>query len=369
MSVPIRDSRVPALFHVDAAGPLGSLRPVGRPSVAEPLRRDHYQSVWRTGLASVSMVGSLTCRRVPRAWPSRRRFVRSSCLAELHEAHDSRAASLKENGFVHLPRVFPAEDARSILDMLWQDYDQKHAVSRFNPRGWFTKTGSGKRLYGPPATKIKMSDSYKHMVACMHAAVEEVLAPDAWRMGGKGNTTVFVNCPNKTNSWTVPVGWHTDMPLNREDTRPSVIYAFTLLDQLEPQGGSTMILSGASRRAQLDDVAHFWSAGNAVVETRSRRFMEALVEEDEWFADLFGPKPLCSVSDYRYLCNPEIAAKRVQRFMEDGTNSAGVPMRVTELLGSAGDVVLWDPRCLHSSSNNVRNRPRSVIRFRYDRAI
>jgi len=270
---------------------------------------------------------------------------------------------------VHLPSVFSAEDARTILDLLWQDYEKKHAVSRFSSEGWFTKSGSGKRLYGPPATEIKSSDSYKSMVACMHAAVDEVLGPDVWRISGRGNTTVFVNCPNKTDSWTVPVGWHTDMPSNREDTRPTVIYAFTFLDQLEPRGGSTMILAGASRRAQLDDVAHLWDAGKAVAETRSRQFMEALAAEDEWFADLFGPNPLCSVSDYRYLCNPDTAAQRVQRFMQDGTYSVGIPMRVTELLGNPGDVVLWDPRCLHASSNNVSHRPRSAIRFRYDRAL
>ena len=43
-----------------------------------------------------------------------------------------------------------------------------------------------------------------------------------------------------------------------------------------------------------------------------------------------------------------------------------VSMRVVEMTGRPGDIVLWDPRALHTASNSVGCRPRSVIRFRLE---
>ncbi|CAE8630676.1 unnamed protein product, partial [Polarella glacialis] len=40
--------------------------------------------------------------------------------------------------------------------------------------------------------------------------------------------------------------------------------------------------------------------------------------------------------------------------------------QVVELTGSPGDLVVWDPRSLHSASSNANSVPRSVIRFRLE---
>jgi len=135
-----------------------------------------------------------------------------------------------------------------------------------------------------------------------------------------------------------------------------------------------MMIAGASQRALATDRKESWiswrrkaNSAPAIVDMSSRHFMEALAKEDGWFEDLFGPCPQGQSIDYRHLCSKATSTERVRRFMTQGTISAGIPLRVVELTGAPGDIIIWDPRCLHSASNNVSSRPRSVIKFRLDR--
>jgi len=48
--------------------------------------------------------------------------------------------------------------------------------------------------------------------------------------------------------------------------------------------------------------------------------------------------------------------------------SAGVPLRVEELGGEAGDIVLMDSRCLHNTSANVSPWARLTVRLTCVRA-
>ncbi|CAE8728620.1 unnamed protein product [Polarella glacialis] len=288
-----------------------------------------------------------------------------------------KASDLEELGLVHVPGAFSAQDAGMLLDLLWAGYEQRHGISRHESEGWSTKKGSGKRLYGPLPQGMHTSPSFYALIGRLHDALDGLWGEGLWRRRGKGSTTVFVNCPNSTRSWSVPIGWHTDIPVNPSDPceEAQVLYAFAFLDVVEPGGGATMLLTGSSKRAQVErlkalaaEEVNFTAKGDSswVHETRSKEFMQALAEESTWFKDLFGPNPLETPRDYRYLCSKGISEDRIRRFMLEGTESAGIPMRVVELAGQPGDIVLWDPRCLHSSSENRSSRPRSVIRFRLD---
>ena len=111
------------------------------------------------------------------------------------------------------------------------------------------------------------------------------------------------NLPLPGAAWTVPrEAWHVDEPAARGEPRAWALLGFVLLDVVEPGGGATVMVAGSHRR---------------------------LVE-------------LAPVAD------PALAL-------------AGEPWRVVELTGDAGDVVLMDPRCLHTVSANVR-RPRLQMR-------
>lgn len=77
--------------------------------------------------------------------------------------------------------------------------------------------------------------------------------------------------------------------------------------------------------------------------------MDALRRDEPWFDELFTPG--------------SEAETRRRRFMEAEYVSAGIPLRIVEVTGSAGDIVLMDPRCLHTVSANHSRRARLQMRL------
>jgi ectoine hydroxylase-related dioxygenase (phytanoyl-CoA dioxygenase family) len=75
--------------------------------------------------------------------------------------------------------------------------------------------------------------------------------------------------------------------------------------------------------------------------------------ESSWFAEL------CSKG--------EAGPGREARFMHEGSELRGVPVRVAEMTGEAGDILLWHPNLLHAlSPANCRNAPRLVLSVTID---
>ena len=54
-------------------------------------------------------------------------------------------------------------------------------------------------------------------------------------------------------------------------------------------------------------------------------------------------------------------ADRIRRFIVEGTQLEGHSLRVLELVGAPGDVVLMHPRLFHAPSRNVGVRPRMMV--------
>lgn len=287
-------------------------------------------------------------------------------MAPLAAAHHP---VFEQCGFLHVPAAFSAADAQVVSGLVWDLHAKKHGISQQDTTGWYTKSGSGARVYGPPSSQLKQSPQFKCLVKDLLATVDKEFGAGVWQLVARQNTTIFMNFPNVCGSWTVPASWHSDFPQDPADPTAKVLYAFAFLENLQPGGGATMILQGASLRAQAEDMQHCTGAGITIAETRSELLMETLAETDPWFKELFGPLAGGSKNsgNYKHLCAKETSERRVRSFMSDEILSGGVPMKVVELIGDAGDIVFWDPRCLHSPSNNRNSCPRIAIRFRLDR--
>ncbi|CAE8724480.1 unnamed protein product [Polarella glacialis] len=240
-------------------------------------------------------------------------------------------------------------------DTLWADIAHRHGVRRHDPEVWSWRRGQDPRLYGPPPTSLTESVQYAFLQQRVHDLVDDMLGPQTWRL--KGKATMFVDCPDAGASWTMPLGWHTDVPVDPSDLWPKFVYAFAFLDFVESRGGATMLLAGSTRRLQLM---------NELVKVGGHNFKAALARENPWFAELFFPEAgeACTgeISLRRALSEEE----RTSRLMWSGVVSKGIPMRVEELTGAPGDLLLWDPRALHSASCNTSSRPRSVLKFRLE---
>jgi ectoine hydroxylase-related dioxygenase (phytanoyl-CoA dioxygenase family) len=61
---------------------------------------------------------------------------------------------------------------------------------------------------------------------------------------------------------------------------------------------------------------------------------------------------------WKALTSPEPQLDRVERLMQRETRVGGLPVRVVELSGEAGDVVIGHPWLLHAGASNCGDSPR-----------
>ena len=133
--------------------------------------------------------------------------------------------------------------------------------------------------------------------------------------------------------WSVPRQvWHTDAPRVSGPGVPGVI-ALGFLDQTTAGGGGTLFVAGSHRL--LD------APGK---ELRSKAFKRALRK-----------KPYFNV-----LLRDDSAERTT--FLAQPHRVEGVDVRVVELTGEPGDVVLADARLLHAPGPNVQPKPRLMVR-------
>lgn len=166
--------------------------------------------------------------------------------------------------------------------------------------------------------------------------------------------------------------WHNDEPTVVEDAEPWSLFVFVFLDDVSAEMGATTVVSGSHRRiaslAKTLGTSNNEALINAFEAVNSGLFespnditllpmdqvLEPLIQEDPWFQTLVSEGP----SD-----------KRIQRFLEEGSSLHGIEQKVVPLTGTAGDIIVFDPRCLHTFSANVSNLPRQVLRLDFRRQV
>lgn len=133
--------------------------------------------------------------------------------------------------------------------------------------------------------------------------------------------------------------------------------------------GPTLVVSGSHRRAQyLVDkegapnpslIKAFDTNPSPLIKRPEvakllapSELMKLLSNKDSWFKELGSDGP------------PE---QRINSFMKQGTNVNDIQSKVVELTGNAGDIIILDPRCLHSISSNISKLPREVLRLDFRR--
>ena len=63
----------------------------------------------------------------------------------------------------------------------------------------------------------------------------------------------------------------------------------------------------------------------------------------------------------RGLWEPGDGGDRTQRYLSGGTVVAGVPLRVVEVTGEPGDVILMHCDCFHAAAPNRLTEPRMML--------
>jgi hypothetical protein len=241
------------------------------------------------------------------------------------DQHDEFGAT----GMLRLAGAFSGAAAEAICGRLWKFLASQHAIHRGEPSTWtveyptrfqpVTHSGAFRAVGGGP----------------LCAALDALLGAGQWarpRWWGRPLVTFPQGGP-----WELPArAWHFDcMPLSAGRRRPVQFFAF--LNQVRPRGGGTLVLAGSHRL-----VAHYLGLGEAFRLDPVRTSLAA----HPWL---------------RGLWKPGDDGDRIQRYMNDGTVIDGVPLRVVELTGEPGDVILMHSDTFHAAAPNRLTEPRMML--------
>ena len=113
---------------------------------------------------------------------------------------------------------------------------------------------------------------------------------------------------------------------------------FSFVGEVPPRTGGTLVIAGSHKL-----VGRFVDANPHLRKVKMKLARRALMNSDPWL------KALCAESEEE---------DRTGRFMATEHVIADIPVRVVELIGEPGDVVIGHPWLLHSGWPNHGDRPR-----------
>jgi len=246
-------------------------------------------------------------------------------------------SSFDATGVLRLPAVLAAADIAAMRAEVERTIEQITLVEI-----------AGALRPGPESAGVLWSvgrgSTFAPLPVAVGAAVDRVFGPGVWEpVAEEHGGLAAPNLPlPDAGPWTVPhAAWHLDEPVSAAQERGWGLLAFVFLDDVEPGGGATVAIAASQRLLKR------LAAGPGLLATEEA--IATLRRDEPWFAELFAPG------------GDPVARRR--RFMDEGCVSDGIPLRVVELTGAAGDVVLMDPRCLHTVSANVGPRARLQMRM------
>ena len=240
-----------------------------------------------------------------------------------------------DTGLLHLSNAIPEPQVYAMREILWAELAKKYQFRPDAPEAWPEGPVFGLQHVGRTGGFASM------MSPALCAALDDLFAPDGWERPAHWGTPL-VTFPFRGRRWEVPhQTWHLDVygGLGVQQVFGQVT-VFAFLDSVSSEGGATAVVIGTHR------LIHELSAGGKA-KIRSADGRRLLAETHPWLRDLW---------------SEEGSETRRQRFMEEGAVVRGVPVKVVEITGQAGDIVVMHSSVLHTPSLNCRRNPRIVVR-------
>jgi hypothetical protein len=246
---------------------------------------------------------------------------------------DEQLQELDRTGLLRLPAAFATADAREMEEAIWR-WLGRSGVDRDDPGTWPTGSPPGVS----PAMKRKEVFQRSWSDALV-STVDQLLDGDWERPPNAG--LVMVTFPNVA-TWHVPhLIWHADTHLGHDTTGPRFgVKLFTFVNQVRPGHAGTCILSGSHHLiADLQAGLHEEVRADR---TRCAKATEVALKRHPWM---------------KRLADPDEPDR--ERFLEPSVVD-GHELRVVELTGEPGDVVLIHPYALHTIAENAGTGPRMM---------
>jgi len=237
-------------------------------------------------------------------------------------------------GVLRLPGFLPAAEAAAMADALWADLGRRFAIRRDDPATWTAQRPAQFQA-------LVRSGAFARLEALGYPELAAAFLGEGCGRGSKSWALPLVTFPTD-EAWDTPHNtWHLDLPASGVLESLPALRMFCFLEPVEPRGGGTPYIEG-SHRAVIDRAGQ---GGGRAGGWRSGDMRETLKAEEPWLAALMSRG----------------GGDRIRRFMVEGGVLRGVPVKVREMTGQAGDVVVMHPAMFHTIAPNTLARPRMML--------
>ncbi len=219
-----------------------------------------------------------------------------------------------------------------MADAIWADLSTRHGYDRAQPETWSLERPMHFQNVVRSGAFARLERLGVPELAAAFLGDDAVHASKRWGQP-------LVTFP--AGGWDVPhATWHLDLLATASlDVLPA-IRVFAFVDAVAARGGGTPYIAG-SHRVVVDRARQ---AGRSKP-LRSSDMRAALKAEEPWLAALMSPG----------------GGDRVTRFMRVWGAMRGFPVRVEEMTGEPGDIIVMHPAMFHTVAPNGLERPRMML--------
>jgi hypothetical protein len=239
------------------------------------------------------------------------------------------------DGVVVLRGAFDAHAADAIRDTVWRHVHRRTPIRLDDSTTW-----TGPRV--PVSFKaLKGRAVFAPLVgnAAVQSALDPVFGPGEWRPPPQPRAQILVTLPSP-GPWVLPTGWHMDCGFEQPTWPVPSVKLFAFFGEVGPAGGGTLLLAGSHRLVdRYRPTLPPGTGGNLTTWGR-------LLRQDPWLDEL------------RRGGNAE-APGRVH--LGEQRDIDGIPVRLVELTGDPGDVVITHIHTFHCGAPNTSTRPRQML--------
>ncbi len=240
-----------------------------------------------------------------------------------------------ERGVVWLRGAFSPDEAARMRRRVWARL-ARAGVTEDDPATWASADVTGL------SKAIKRDRVFAALGSpVVRGAVDDLLRRDAWDPPREWGA-ILIHFPSQARPWVLPArSWHTDYGWDRDPEPLFGVKVFAFIAEVRPRGGGTVVITGSHRV-----VARF-AASLPPQQHYEGHLLGRYLRRDDWFRALSRPG--------------DDDPGRAARFMDREHRTGGIAVRVAELTGQPGDVVLTHPWVLHSGSPNTGGYPRMMM--------
>jgi Phytanoyl-CoA dioxygenase (PhyH) len=234
----------------------------------------------------------------------------------------------ERRGVVRLPGFYDRADIDAMAGRVWADLERRFGVRRDRPETWAgAAPGKFQALRSSGAFDALRSPKLCELADALLGGIWA--EPEHWGM-------LLITLPMPAPPQARPP-WHLDIDGAERLNPLPILRIFTFLEAVRPRGGGTLYVAGSHLLAMAIERAH----GAPV---RSAQIRDRLKSEQPWFADLLAA---------RY--------EELRGIIDVEARVGGHAIRLEEMIGAPGDLIIMHPAILHGTAHNALDRPRMMV--------